>query len=623
MSISMIVRDKKFWPLFWTQFLGALNDNFLKNALVVLITFKGVQLFGMGSSSIVALASAIFILPFVVLSPLAGQLSDKFEKSMLVRYTKIMELVIMVIACLGFYLELYPLLLVVLFLMGTQSTLFGPVKYSIIPELVEEEKLIQGNAYVELGTFLAILIGTIAGGLVVSSSSMLLYLCVGLLGFAGFGWLTSTRLPTVPVANPDLKIEYNPLPTIKNMWTLLKENVAVFNSVFAISWFWFVGAGILSLLPVYCKDYLHVNEEVVTAFLAMFTIGIAVGSIICEKLCFSRVEIGLVPIGSLGLSIFLFDISIVTPQGIEGATNIDLMSFIALPGAKRLLIDFFLMSVFGGIFIVPLYTLLQERSRPEVRSQIIAGNNIINSFFMIAASVALMGFYASELSLPHIFLLFGLMNIIVAIYIYTVVPEFVLRFISWVLVHMMYRVKTEGLEHIPKEGPVVLTCNHVTFVDWLVIAGSCPRPTVFIMYYKFFHIPVIQTLMKQAKVIPICSAKEDPEVLKQAFASIQKALEDGEVVCIFPEGQLTPDGNRTPFREGVCRIIEKTPVPVIPMSLSGMWGSIFSKQKGSKWIRPIHQFWRKVHLHVHPPIPPQDLELDKLKEIIESSITKP
>ena len=623
MSISMIVKDKKFWPLFWTQFLGALNDNFLKNALVVLITFKGVQLFGMGSSSIVALASAIFILPFVVLSPLAGQLSDKYEKSMLVRYTKIMELIIMLLACLGFYLELYPLLLVVLFLMGTQSTLFGPVKYSIIPELVEEDELIQGNAYVELGTFLAILIGTIAGGLVVSSSSMLLYLCVGLLGFAGFGWLTSTRLPTVPVADPDLKIEYNPIPTIKNMWTLLKENVAVFNSVFAISWFWFVGAGILSLLPVYCKDYLHVNEEVVTAFLAMFTIGIAVGSVICEKLCFSRVEIGLVPIGSLGLSIFLFDISMVTPQGIANATDINLMTFIALPGAKRLLIDFFLMSVFGGIFIVPLYTLLQERSRPEVRSQIIAGNNIINSFFMITSSVALMGFYASDLSLPHIFLLFGLMNIVVAVYIYTVVPEFVLRFISWILVRLMYRVKTNGLENIPKEGPVVLTCNHVTFVDWLVISGSCPRPTVFIMYYKFFHIPIIQTLMKQAKVIPICSAKEDPEVLKKAFCSIKAALEDGEVVCIFPEGQLTPDGNRTPFREGVCRIIEETPVPVIPMSLSGMWGSIFSKQKGSKWIRPIHQFWRSVHLDIHPPIPPEELTLGSLKATIESSISKP
>ena len=623
MSISMIVKDKKFWPLFWTQFLGALNDNFLKNALVVLITFKGVQLFGMGSSSIVALASAIFILPFVVLSPIAGQLSDKYEKSRLVRYTKIMEIMIMVIACLGFYLELYPLLLVVLFLMGTQSTLFGPVKYSIIPELVEEEELIQGNAYVELGTFLAILIGTIAGGLVVSSSSMLLYLCIGLLGFAGFGWLTSTRLPAVPIADPDLQIEYNPIPTIKNMWSLLKENVAVFNSVFAISWFWFVGAGILSLLPVYCKDFLHVNEEVVTAFLAMFTIGIAVGSIICEKLCFSRVEIGLVPIGSLGLSIFLFDIALVTPVGIAEATDIDLMTFIALSGAKRLLIDFFLMSVFGGIFIVPLYTLLQERSRPEVRSQIIAGNNITNSFFMITASVSLMGFYASELSLPHIFLLFGLMNIIVAVYIYTVVPEFVLRFISWILVRLMYRVQTEGLENIPKEGPVVLTCNHVTFVDWLVISGSCPRPTVFIMYYKFFHIPVIQTLMRQAKVIPICSAKEDPEVLKKAFASIKTALENGEVVCIFPEGQLTPDGNRTPFREGVCRIVEKTPVPVIPMSLSGMWGSIFSKQKDSKWIRPIHQFWRKVRLDVHPPIPPQELTLESLKEVIESSIGKP
>ena len=281
------------------------------------------------------------------------------------------------------------------------------------------------------------------------------------------------------------------------------------------------------------------------------------------------------------------------------------------------------MSVSGGIFIVPLYTLLQERSRPEVRSQVIAANNVMNSFFMIGASVVLIAFYALDFSLPNIFLGFALMNGVVAIYIYTVVPEFFLRFVAWVLVRMMYRVKVTGIENIPRKGPALLACNHVTFVDWLVIGGSCPRPTVFIMYYKFFQIPLLQTLMKQAKVIPICSAKENPEILQEAMVAIEEALNNDEVVCIFPEGTLTSDGQRSPFRQGICRIVEKTPVPVVPMSLSGLWGSIFSKQEGARWLRPISRFWRKIDLHIHPPIQPDKLRLDGLKEIIESKIHKP
>ena len=268
MSISMIFRNRKFWPLFWTQFLGALNDNFLKNALVVLITFKEISLLGLNTESIVALASAIFILPFVIFSPIAGQIADKYEKSQLVRYTKLFEVAVMLIAAVGFFFNLYEVLLFVLFLMGTQSTLFGPVKYSMIPDLVEEEKLVQGNAYVELGTFLAILIGTIAGGLVVSLESATNILCVGLLGLAFVGYLTSRKLPSVPVAAPELNLSYNPLPTISNLWRLLRENVAIFNSVLAISWFWFIGAGVLSLLPAYCQKYLGAGEHVVTAFLA-------------------------------------------------------------------------------------------------------------------------------------------------------------------------------------------------------------------------------------------------------------------------------------------------------------------------------------------------------------------
>ena len=618
MSVKMIFGKGRFWPLFWVQFFGALNDNFFKNALVFLITFQGITLFGMESQSLVSLASGIFILPYFIFSPISGQIADKYEKSQIVRYTKMLEIIIMIVAGIGFFIEEYSLLMVVLFLMGTQSALFGPVKYSMIPELVEEEELIQGNAYVELGTFLAILIGTIAGGLVVALPNATPWIGGGVLGLAAIGYLISLYLQPVAIANPDIKLEANPLPTMKHLWGIIREQEAIFNSVFAISWFWFIGAGILSVLPIYCKDYLFVGEEVVTAFLAMFTLGIAIGSIICEKLCYGRVEIGLVPIGSLGLSLFLADLSLVSPVWVVPDMELlSLAQFLEQPNSIRLLVDFFLMSIFGGVFIVPLYTLLQERSRAEVRSQVIAANNIVNAIFMVASSLALIGFYASDLSLSQIFLTLSLMNMVVAGYIYTVVPEFVLRFFSWILTNLLFRLRVHGLENIPKEGAVVLACNHITYVDWLILAGTCKRPARFVMYHKYFYIPILQTLMRQAKVIPICGAKEDPVILKTALDRISEALREGEVVCIFPEGQLTPDGEMCEFRQGIVRMIERDPAPVVPMAMSNMYGSAFSLAKGNKLMQMFTNPWRRVELDIEPPIPPEEFDLEAMKNRIQ------
>lgn len=618
MSIKLIFGKGRFWPLFWVQFFGALNDNFFKNALVFLITFQGITLFGMQSESLVALASGIFILPYFLFSPISGQLADKYEKSKIVRYTKILEIVIMLLAAIGFFVQEYSLLLVVLFLMGTQSTLFGPVKYSMIPEIVEEDELIQGNAYVELGTFLAILIGTIAGGLVVSIPNAAPWIAGCVLVFSGIGYLLSLFLQEVPIANPDLQIEKNPLPTLKHLWGILREQEAIFNSVFAISWFWFIGAGILSVLPIYCKEYLMVGEEVVTAFLAMFTLGIAIGSIVCEKLCYGRVEIGLVPIGSLGLSLFLADLSLIEPVWARPDMELLTLSlFLEQSASTRLLLDFFLMSIFGGIFIVPLYTLLQERSRAEVRSQVIAANNIVNALFMVASSLALIGFYSSDLSLAQIFLTLSLMNIVVAIYIYYVVPEFVLRFFTWILTNFLFRLRVHGLENIPKEGAVILACNHITYVDWLILAGTCKRPARFVMYHKYFYVPIVQNLMQQAKVIPICGAKEDPDILKTALDSISEALKEGEVVCIFPEGRLTPDGELCQFRQGIVRMIERDPVPVVPMAMSNMYGSAFSLAKGNKMMQLLRNAWRRVDLDIDPPISPQNFDLEAMKTRIQ------
>jgi 1-acyl-sn-glycerol-3-phosphate acyltransferase len=619
MSVKMILNDKRFWPLFWTQFLGALNDNFLKNALIVLVTFKGVELAGMGSGSLVALASGLFILPFFLFSPIAGIMADKFEKSKLVLATKIWEVAIMVVAGIGFYTHSYSLLLFVLFLAGIQAALFGPVKYSLLPDLVTREELVEANAYVELGTFLAILIGTIAGGIVVSLPGGDFYLICGLMVLSILGLISSYYVQAGKPAAPELKLEFNPFPLVATSIRLLKKNKAIFNSVLAISWFWFFGAAILSVLPVYCKEYLGVGEHVVTSFLACFTIGIGLGSVICEKLSFKRVEIGLVPIGSIGMTIFILDLFFARPSWTADPNQLlSLSQFLNTDVGPRLLFDFLMMSVFGGFFMLPLYTFIQDRSEPESRSRVIAGNNVMNAIFMVASSIMIILFQSLKLSYPQMFLILAVMNFSVAVYIYFKIPEFTLRFLSWVLARTLYRLRIRGEINVPEKGPAVLVCNHVSFVDWLILSAMIKRPVRFVMYYKFLEIPFLKYLCKQAKVIPIAGAKEDPKLLAEAFDKIAATLEDNEIVCIFPEGQISRTGELNEFKTGIEKIIARNPVPVVPMALIGMAETFFGYSGGKALFRAPKHWMKKISLVIDVPIPASRVSAVGLQEKVKS-----
>ena len=620
MSLKMIFEKKSIGPFFWTQFFGALNDNFMKNALVLIVAYKGVQIFGMASNQLVSFASGIFILPFFLFSPIAGQLADKFEKSLLIRYTKLIELAIMIFAGFGFYFNSFKLLMLVLFLMGTQSAFFGPLKYSIIPQLLPEEKLTSGTAYVELGTFVAILVGLILGGWVTSTESGASLVGIGLVGVSFIGYIFSRNIKQVEIGQKNLKLEWNPIPSMGKMWKIINSQKAVVNSVLAISWFWFFGAGILTILPVFCKETLSASQDVVTLFMALFTIGIAAGSLLSEKLSFGRVEIGLVPIGSIGMTLFLGDIywtslSIPDPTDKMGIGVIELL---VQPHGLRIAIDLFILSIFGGIFIVPLYTLIQQRSDDKVRSQVIAGNNVLNALFMVVASLMIIGLYGLGLSHPEVFLVFALLNAAAAIYIHLVVPEFTLRFLAWIFSHLFYRLKVTGEENIPKEGAVILSCNHVSYIDWLIIFGACKRPARFVMYYKFFQKPLLRTLFKQGKVIPIASAHENKSILTKAYHTIESDLINGEVICIFPEGEITRNGEINQFRPGLSKIVEKTEVSVIPIALCGLWGSIFSRSKDKHLFRSPFKFWRKIEVHIGVPIPAKELNLTKLQELTQS-----
>jgi 1-acyl-sn-glycerol-3-phosphate acyltransferase len=355
-------------------------------------------------------------------------------------------------------------------------------------------------------------------------------------------------------------------------------------------------------LPLYCHDVLHGDESLVTLTIAMFAVGVGVGSLLCERLSGRQVEIGLVPFGSIGLTLFAIDWVLATPR-VDPHALLTAHALLALPGGIRTLLDIAAVGVFGGFFVVPLNALVQQRSRPQALARVIGANSILNALFMVAAAILAAVGLARGLTVLQLILLAALMNAVVAIYIYTLVPEFLLRFVCWLLVHTLYRLEKRG-EHFPESGAALIVCNHVSFVDALVISAACRRPIRFIMENAIFRAPVIRTLATGMKAIPIASAKEDPVVYERAFELAAAALRDGELVCIFPEGRLTADGEIGAFRPGITRILAANPVPVIPMAIVGLWGSMFSRQFRKLWQRLPRKLWHRVIVNVGSVVAP-------------------
>ena len=616
-----LLRDRRFSPFFWTQFFGAFNDNIFKNALVIYITMKAFSLGSISSEQMVALCGGIFILPFFVFSATAGQLADKLSKSRIVIWVKIWEIAVMLVGAYGFITDDIMLLLTTLFFMGLHSAFFGPVKYSILPQLLTQEELVSGNAYVEMGTFLAILLGTILGGLLIAHAALGRWLVsAAVVTVAAAGFCSSLQIEPLAATAPSLPIRINPIPLTWDMIKRVHANRSIFLSILGISWFWFFGAGILSVLPTYCKQLLRGDEALITLFLALFSVGIGIGSVLCGRLSARKLELGLVPFGSIGISWFCLDLFLVGRPGNlapgDATTALPILSFLATAGGLRIAADLLLLAICGGFFIVPLYTLIQQRSEDRERSRVIAANNILNALFMVGAALMLMVLFRLKFSVPQILLVLGILNFAVAVYIYTLLPEFLFRFLCWVIANLMYRLRVIGRDNLPMDGAAVLVCNHVSYVDWLIIASACPRPIRFIMHYSFLEIPLTRRIFRDAKVIPIAGSKENPEILESAFERIASELQDGEIVCIFPEGRITSDGEVQAFRPGIERILRETPVPVVPMALQGLWGSFFSRKDGKALKRPFRRIWSRVSLVIGQAITPDEASPEALRNSV-------
>ncbi|MBN3811966.1 MFS transporter [Paraburkholderia sp. Ac-20347] len=630
-----LLRQRRFAPFFWTQFLGAMNDNVFKIGFTSLVTYQAARFSGVDPKTVAFLISAIFIVPFVLFSATSGQIADKYDKAVLTRWVKTFEIAVMLVGATGFWMHSAPLLYVCTFLMGVHSTVFGPVKYAYLPQNLAEDELVGGNGLVEMGTFVAILIGTIMGGIAAgigasdasgavpaaAQSAMQSTTPAGAWWLGGMciaialiGRVASSFVPPCAPSQPGLRINWNPFSETWRNLRLAHGNRTVFLSLLGISWLWFVGATFLASFFNFAKDVLFADADVVTVLLAMFSLGIGFGSLLCEKLSRRRIEIGLVPLGSIGMSVFGIDLFFASHALPAAPHLLSVGEFLSLPAHWRVLADLFLLAMFGGFYSVPLYALIQSRSEPSHRARIIAANNILNSLFMIVSALMAMGLTAAGVGIPGIFLTTALLNIVVAAYIYGLVPEFLLRFVAWVLVHTVYRVRLVHAERIPAEGPAVLVCNHVSYVDAVVIMAESPRPIRFVMDHRIFRSPLLGWLFRHARAIPIAPAHEDAAMLAKAYDICAQALAEGDLVCIFPEGKLTKTGDMNPFRHGVTEILKRTPAPVVPMALRGLWGSAFSRHAASGQERPVRRgLTSRLTLAVGEPIAPADVTVDGLQ----------
>ena len=611
-----LLGTRRLLPLFTAQFLGAFNDNVFKQALGILFAYG--TLLGAASNSdiFVNVAAGLFILPFVLFSATAGTLADKFEKARLIRLVKLGEIGTVAAAGIALYLQSVPMLLFALFLFGVQSTFFGPLKYAILPQHLGPAELVGGNGMIQMGTLVAILVGTNVGGFLAGEGNASPVLFVAMVVIAIIGYAASRHVPSAPSTHTGA-VRWNPITETWALIRIARERKAVFLSILGISWFWLLGSVNLAQIPALLRDHLAAGPSVATLIVTFFTIAIAIGALLCDRLSRHRVEVGLVPVGAAGVSIFGIDLYFAI-GGVQGEGLRDVAEFLAGEGTVRLLVDLGLMGVFAGLFVVPLQANIQARTPTDRRARVIAANNVMNAVFMVGGAGFAIAWLALDGSVPGMLLALAIVNLGVAVFIFHQVPEFTMRFLVWGISHSLYRVHHHNLEAIPERGPAVIVCNHVSYVDALLLAGAVRRPIRFVIYKEIYDKPVLNFVFRTSRTIPIAAEKEYPQVYEAAFATIREGLAAGDLLCIFPEGRLTADGEVGIFRKGIERIVQETPVPVVPMGLRGLWGSFFSRAGNGAFHNMPKRLLRRVDVIAAEPVAADAVTADGLRERVLS-----
>lgn len=618
--MKKLFTTKRFAPFYVAMSMEAFNDNLFKSALVILIAYSFPK---EQADILVQLCAGIFILPFFLFSGITGQLCDKYDKSTIIRMVKTFEVIIMITASFGFFSHQIPLLITALFMMGIHSTVFGPAKYSILPQHLNDDELLFGNSLVSLGTFLAILFGTILAGYLVSKDVVANYsmypISISIITIALIGLSGSLFIPKAPPASPSLKIRWNPLTETIRTIKLANTKKSLLLSILGISWFWFYGFFFLASLPSYCRDALGGDEIVASLLLTLVSVGMGLGSVVVNKFSNDKMELGIIHFAGIGLSLFAIDLFLVGKTAPENlATFLSIKEIVSNPLNYRIFVDLFLIGLSGGAFIVPLYVLLQEKSPKEIASQIIASNNIINALFMVGAALFAIILFKLGLSIITIFLVVGLINLFILSFIFYLIPRDFLKMFVNIIIRLFYRFSVNGSENLPKNGPYIIVANHLSFIDPFVIAAGIPHPPCYVMDMDYYVIPVFKQICDIGKAIPITPKKIDPHALDRAFLLMEKRIEEGEVVALFPEAFITRDGEMIPFKDGFVRLAKEMKVPVVPIAITGLWGSWFTRSNGKALSGfPLRKLWAKIGINIGKPVPYTEASADLLYKMVK------
>ncbi len=585
-----LLQTRRFLPLFITQFFGAFNDNFFKQALIILVTYSLATVTPMDTTLLVALAGGIFILPFFLFSATAGKLADKYDKAFLTRRIKLGEIVIAALAGLALMTENLVFLMIVLFLFGAQSAFFGPIKYALLPQHLEDDELITGNALVETATFLAILFGMVAGGLLILAVGGTGILTGGLLLCAAVGYAAARRIPPAPAPTPGLTIGCNMIADTKELLTLATKYRTPFLAILGTSWFWFVAAALTTLMPAIARDILGADQHVATLFMAMFAIGIAAGAYFVSRLLAGEISPRTIPFGALAMSMAIFALW-ASMQPTSGPHLVGVGAFLQSGWNWAVLLAMFFIAAASGPYIVPLFTIVQHESPSGERARIIAANNIINAAFVVGASafISLLSFVG--LSVPSILLVIAALNVIAAIYIIRIIPKPTLQALFRSALKTLFRVEVHGIENLKQARKrAVIVVNHLSFLDGMVLAAFLPAVPFFAVnahiakrwWARLFLAPVDYTTIDQSNPL--------------ALKTIVREIEKGRRCVIFPEGRITVTGGLMKIYEGPGVIADRADADIVPIRLDGLQYTPFSRMRG---VVRMHLF-PKVTITVMP-----------------------
>ncbi|PCJ29816.1 MAG: acyl-[ACP]--phospholipid O-acyltransferase [Rickettsiales bacterium] len=596
-----LFKDRRFLPIFIVQFCGALNDNILKNALIILITFKLANELTLSSYTLIMLAHMLFTLPFVLFASISGQLADKYERSTIVKIIKFVEIGIVIASSYGFYTTNLPILFGCIAMMGTHSTFFGPIKYSVLPDHLRKEELLGANGFIEAGTFLSILLGTMMGGFYNFSNILVISLAL-IVSVVGF--VASLFMPKSNNFNPDVKINLNILQETVNMVKYAATKNQVYMAILGISWFWFIAATILAQIPLLTKDILGADESVASLFLVTFSVGVGVGSFLCNKIFNNTITTKYIFLATMGISVCIIDLffaSSIAAVSDEPEQLKTISEFLTRGHRWRIVIDLFLLSAISGLYVVPLYTVMQYFSARSHRSRVISANNLINSFFMMGSTITLSVLRYFDFSIPSVILFVAICNTMVAIYIYRLVPDSqiiprkVWTFISKIIFGIMYKIEIKGLENYKKAGKkTIIIANHLSFVEPALIAVYVEEDLQFAINTAIAKEWWVKPFLKIVKTYPV--EPNNPMAIKRLIEEVKK----DKKIAIFPEGKITTTGSLMKVYEGCGMVADKADAAILPIRVDGTQFTSFSRVSG--FLGGKFSLRRKVTITILPPV---------------------